>query len=296
MGGRPPRLRGRHLDLAAGLDGAVRRVHLPARPQPGSPRRPRAPRPRAPRDRDRGPDGLRRHRRGRPRSAARTVLRGLVRPRRSPGDDRPVAHPAGCGRPHARRRRRAAGRGRLQARAQRLPARARAPRGNGARLPPRERAAPARRCATWPTSPPAPLGPSLLEADQPWYSEAVALPEHAGQESLEQQEQALARALEAQGVLGPRGGGPRRRGGRAQRVLRPDPEQGRVDLELGRAAGGQPVRALRGAAPAPDPGSPGGRRRYGALVAAELPFAEVRVRREDREEALLEVREGARAA
>jgi hypothetical protein len=38
----------------------------------------------------------------------------------------------------------------------------------------------------------------------------------------------------------------------------------------------------------------GGRRRYGALLAAELPFAEVVVRREDREEAHLEVREGPR--
>ena len=145
------------------------------------------------------------------------------------------------------------------------------------------------------TSPPAPLAPpSLLEADQPWYSEVVALPEHAGEESLERQERALARTLEAQGcsVLEA-----------AVRVV------GEAELNASFA------RTQNKAASIWSWVGPlvvslferfgerhlhltldrqGGRRRYGALVAAELPFAEVRVRREDREEALLEVREGAR--
>ena len=144
-------------------------------------------------------------------------------------------------------------------------------------------------------SPPGALAPSSpLDSDQPWYSAAARLPEHAGEETLGRQEEALARALETQrcSVLEA-----------AVRVV------GEAELNASFASTQNKAASIwswvgplvvslferfgeRHLHLTLD--RQGGRRRYGALVAAELPFAEVRVRREDREQALLEVREGAR--
>lgn len=136
--------------------------------------------------------------------------------------------------------------------------------------------------------------PAPLHEAQPWYAGAQALPAHAEAATLEAQTRALEAALE---------GASARVREAAVRIVGEQELNASFAHTQNKAASiwswvGPIVVALferygeehlhltldR----------QGGRRRYGALLAAELPFAEVRVRREDREEAHLEVREGER--